>query len=61
MNASINTILSAGFSSAIPKILVVMTDGKSQDLVDGAAQRAVNNGIICLAVGIGANVSYPQL
>lgn len=61
IDASINTILSAGFSKAIPKILVVMTDGASQDSVSGAAKRAADNGIICLAVGIGANVNYTQL
>lgn len=41
--------------------MVILTDGVSYDSITEAARRARNNGIIPIAVGIGANIDTAQL
>lgn len=61
MNASIDKILSANMGAGLPKVLIVLTDGASNDSVTYSAKRAADNGIICLSVGIGSNINSSQL
>ncbi len=61
MNATVDRILAANFKNGLPKIMVVMTDGGSYDSVVEAAQRARDNGIIPISVGIGVSVNDSQL
>jgi uncharacterized protein with von Willebrand factor type A (vWA) domain len=61
INASVQLIRNANFPNGVPKILVVLTDGESQDAVLNAANFARANGIILFCVGIGGNVNSTQL
>ena len=61
INASVQLITNARFPNGLPKILVILTDGGSQDVVLNAANYARANGIILFCVGIGANVNPTQL
>ena len=49
-----------GRDDSIP-VLVVVTDGKSQDDVSGPAQQAKDAGFLVLSVGVGKNVAEDEL
>jgi len=57
----VGKIKAKGFPSSIPKILVVMTDGHSQDNVKIPSDYARSLGITLIAVGIGDKVDNSQL
>lgn len=61
INESVNLINSANFPNGLPKILVVLTDGVSNDPVLAASDWARSNGIALIAVGIGGNINKNQL
>lgn len=47
--------------NGIAKIAVVLTDGKSQDVVLAAAEAARNKGIILFAIGVGSETEEEEL
>ncbi|CAH1241297.1 COL6A3 [Branchiostoma lanceolatum] len=51
----------AGNRLTLPDVLIVVTDGLSQDDVTGPAQIARDNGITIYAVGIGSEVDFATL
>ena len=61
INASVNLINSANFPNGLPKILVILTDGASNDSVIAASNWARSNGIVLIAVGIGTGIVETQL
>lgn len=61
INASISKINAANYPNGVPKILVILTDGGSNDPVLQAANYARSQGIILFCVGIGSGVNNTQL
>ncbi len=61
INQTITKILAANFDAGLNKILILLTDGKSNDPVLAAANYARSKGITIIAVGIGSGVNDTQL
>jgi len=61
INRTIDLIQAANYSSGIPKIMVLMTDGGAMDSITGATQKAREAGITIITVGIGILVNDSQL
>ena len=61
INSTVALIEAKNFDSGIPKILIVMTDGKSSDQVLSASNYARSKGITLISVGIGSGVNETQL
>jgi hypothetical protein len=61
INKTIQKIINANFDSGLNKILIVMTDGKSNDQVLASSNYARSKGITIIAVGIGSGVNDTQL
>lgn len=61
MNHTIDIIEAASFSSGLPKVMVLMTDGGAMDSISEAIGRARSAGITIIAVGIGILVNDTQL
>lgn len=59
--ASVDRVLQANYPKGLPKIIAVLTDGASQEVVVQSAAYAQQNDITILAIGIGAGIDYPQL
>lgn len=57
MNQTIAKIIAQNYSKGLNKIMVVMTDGKSQDNVLAAANYARSQNITLIAVGIGPAIN----
>ncbi|XP_078580606.1 uncharacterized protein LOC144864418 isoform X3 [Branchiostoma floridae x Branchiostoma japonicum] len=52
---------SAGTRDNYPDILIVVTDGNSEDVVTSAVASAIDQGILIYAVGVGNNIDFASL
>lgn len=61
INASVAKIAAKNYPNGLPKLLVILTDGGSNDNVQYAADYARSFGITLFCVGIGSNINNAQL
>jgi hypothetical protein len=61
INASVAKIAAKNYPNGLPKLLVILTDGRSGDNVQYASDYARSKGITLFCVGIGANIDNGQL
>lgn len=61
INKTVGKILMGNFDKGLNKVIVVLTDGRSNDQVLAASNYARSQNITLLAVGIGSGVNVSQL
>lgn len=54
-------LFDVGSRSSVPRILIVMSDGASEDAVDGPSKALRDEGIIIFSLGIGNNINKQEL